>query len=142
MLNEIVEYIHPKEQKLIDAFWPGSLTITFKKKENSLPDIVSSGKEYIGVRYIKSEPCFSIIQAAGVPMVAPSANLSGKSTGIEIKTIIADLGEKVDYILDSGDVDSIMPSTIVKLEDDKIIVIREGKIKKKDIDKVILSNDL
>lgn len=137
MLNKIVNFISPAEQKLIDAFWPGPLTIKFKKKENVLPDIVSAGDEYVRVRLIKNEPAYSLIKNANVPIVAPSANLSGNPTGTKIKNIINELGGKVDYILDCGDIESDIVSTIVQIEDEKIIVIREGKIKKEEISKVV-----
>lgn len=137
MLKEIIDFISPAEQKLIDAFWPGPLTIKFKKKENVLPDIVSAGDEYIRVRLLKSGLAYNLIKAAGVPIVAPSANLSGSPTGTNIKNIINELGGNVDYILDSGDVTNDTTSTIVEVNNEKAIVIREGKITKEEIAKVV-----
>lgn len=137
MLKEIVTSISPLEKKLMDAFWPGPLTIKFKKKENVLPDVVSAGDEYVRVRLIKDGLAYHLIQTAGVPIVAPSANLSGSSTGIEIKKIIQELGNKVDYILDSGDITNDITSTIVEIRHGKVMIIREGKIKKEEIEKVV-----
>lgn len=136
MLKDIVEFITPVEQKLIDAFWPGPLTIKFKKKENVLPDIVSAGDKYVRVRLLKTEPAYSLIKYAGVPVVAPSANISGNLTGIKIKNIIDELGDKVDYIIDSGDINSDITSTIIEVNMEKVIIIREGKIKKEQIEKI------
>lgn len=137
MLKEIVDSISPAEQKLIDAFWPGPLTIKFKKKENVLPDIVSAGDEYVRVRLLKNGLAYNLIQTAGVPIVAPSANLSGSPTGTNIKDIINELDGKVDYILDSGNVNNDTTSTIVEVSNEKAIVIREGKINKEEIAKVV-----
>lgn len=137
MLKEIVDVISPAEQKLMDAFWPGPLTIKFKKKENALPDVVSAGDEYVRVRLLKNEPAYSLIKISGVPIVAPSANLSGSLTGTKIKNIINELGGKVDYILDSGDVNNNTTSTIVEVDNEKVIIIREGKIKKEEIARVV-----
>lgn len=137
MLKEMVDFISPTEQKLIDAFWPGPLTIKFKKKENVLPDIVSAGDEYVRVRLLKSGLAYNLIKAAGVPIVAPSANLSDSHTGINIKNIINELGGNVDYILDSGNVTNDTTSTIVEVKNEKAIVIREGKIAKEEIAKVV-----
>lgn len=137
MLKEIVDFISPAEQKLIDAFWPGPLTIKFKKKENVLPDIVSAGDEYVRVRLLKNGLAYNLIQTAGVPIVAPSANLSGSPTGTNIKDIINELDGKVDYILDSGNVNNDTTSTIVEVSNEKAIVIREGKINKEEIAKVV-----
>lgn len=141
MLEKMVEYISPTEQKLIDTFWPGPLTIKFKKREGVLPDIVSAGDEYIRVRLIKEGLIYKLIQKAGVPIVAPSANLSGSLTGTKIKNIINELGGKVDYILDCGDIESDIVSTIVQVEDEEVIVIREGKIKKEKLAKIVPLKD-
>lgn len=139
MLNKLVDCINPTEKKLIDAFWPGPLTIKFRKKENVLPDIISAGDEFVRVRLLKEGLAYNIIKASGVPVVAPSANLSGNPTGIYIKNIINELNDKVDYILDSGNVNCDTTSTIVETDNDKVIIIREGKIKKEEIAKVIVS---
>lgn len=138
MLEKIVDFITPTEQKLMDAFWPGPLTIKFRKKENILPDIVSAGDEYIRVRLLKNGLAYNIIKNASVPIVAPSANLSGSPTGTNIKNIISELNGKVDYILDSGNINDNTTSTIVEVNNEKVIIIREGKIKKEEIAKIAL----
>lgn len=137
MLKKMVDRISPVEKKLIDAFWPGPLTIKFRKKENVLPDIISAGDEFVRVRLIKDGLAYNIIQTAKVPIVAPSANLSGNPTGINIENIIHELNDKVDYILDGGDVDHDTTSTIVEVDHEKVIIIREGKIKREEIYKAI-----
>ena len=137
MLKEIVDYISPAEQKLIDAFWPGPLTIKFKEKEGTLPDIVTRGEEYFTARLIRDGLMHELIQKAGVPIVAPSANISGSATGIKIKNIVNELGGKVDYILDYGDIESDDVSTIVQVIEEKVLIIREGKIKKEEIAKIV-----
>lgn len=137
MLKEIVEDINPFEQKLIDNFWPGSLTITFNKKDGVLPRVILASYTKIGVRLIKEGLTHKLIQLAGVPIVAPSANLSGSITGTKVKNIIKELGSKVDYILDCGDIEKDTVSTIVQVEDEKLVVIREGKIKKQELAKII-----
>lgn len=136
MLKEVVENISEVEQKLIDAFWPGPLTILFNKKERVFPNSVSSNK-YIGIRLINEGLIYKLIKTSGVPIVAPSANLSGSSTGTKIENIINELGGKVDYILDCGDIESDTVSTIVQVEDGQVIIIREGKIKKEELEKVV-----
>lgn len=126
----------PDRKKLIDAFWPGPLTIKFKKKENVLPDIISAGDEFVRVRLLNDGFAYNLIKTAGVPLVAPSANLSGNPTGINIENIMNELNGKVDYILDSGNVSNDITSTIVEIKNEKAIIIREGKIKKEEIAKV------
>lgn len=134
MIEDLVENISPKEQKIIEKFWPGPLTIKFKKRKGILPDIISAGDEYVRIRLIKNGLIYKIIEKAEVPVVAPSANISGHPTGIKIDNIIKELGGKVDYILDCGDYKSDEPSTIVQVEDEKIVVIREGKIKREELE--------
>ncbi len=141
MLKEIVKDISYIEQKLIDTFWPGPLTIKFKKKDGVLPNVVSAGDEYIRVRLINESLVHKIIKTSGVPIVAPSANLSGSFTGTKIKNIVNELGGKVDYILDCGDIESDAVSTIVQVEDEKVLIIREGKIKKEELEKIATVKD-
>ena len=137
MLEKIVNYISPAEQKLIDTFWPGPLTITFNKRDGILPDVILAGYTHIGIRLIKEGLIHNLIQTAGVPIVAPSANFSGNSTGTKMENIIKEFHSKVDYILDYGDIENDTVSTIVQVEDEKVVVIREGKIKKEEIAEVL-----
>lgn len=137
MLKEIIDFISPAEQKLIDAFWPGPLTIKFKKKEGVFPDVVSAGDEYVRVRLIGSGILHDLIQTSGIPVVAPSANLSGSPTGTKMNNIINELDDKVDYILDYGDIESDVASTIIQVENGEIDILREGKITKEDLIKVV-----
>ncbi len=141
MLKKMVDCISPIEKKLMDAFWPGPLTIKFRKKENVLPDIISAGDEFVRVRLLKDGLAYNIVKTSGVPIVAPSANISGNPTGVNIKNIINELNDKVDYILDSGNVNNDITSTIVEINNEKVIIIREGRIKRKEIAKVIESID-
>lgn len=137
MLKEMVKNISEVEQKLIDAFWPGPLTIKFKKREGILPSVVSASDEYVRIRLIKEGLIYKLIKTSGVPIVAPSANLSGSSTGTKIENIVKELGGKVDYILDCGDIESDTVSTIVQVENGQVLIIREGKIKKEELEKVV-----
>jgi len=136
MLEHLVEKISPLEQKLIDTFWPGALTIKFKKKQEVIPEIISAGDEYVRVRLQGVGITHDLIEVSNVPLVAPSANLSGSKTGTKIKNILKELGEKVDYILDYGDIESDIPSTIVEVKDESIVILREGKISKEELKKV------
>lgn len=137
MLDQMVEEINPIEQKLMDNFWPGPLTIKFRKKEGVFPDIVSAGDEYVRVRLIGSGILHDLIQTSGVPVVAPSANLSGSPTGTKMSNIINELGDKVDYILDYGDIESDVASTIIQVGNGEIIILREGQLSKEQLEKAV-----
>ena len=142
MLKELVEEINLTEKKLIDAFWSGPLTIKFKKKDGVLSNVVSAGDEYVRVRLIEEGLIYNLIQTAGVPIVAPSANLSGSLTGTKIENIVKELGGKVDYILDCGDIESDEVSTVIQVVEEKVVVIREGKIKKEELAKIVPLKDI
>lgn len=137
MLKDMVNYISPVEQNLINSFWPGPLTIKFSKKDGIFPEIISAGDEYIRVRLVSEGFIHDIIQVAGVPIVAPSANLSESATGTKVENIVRELGDKVDYILDCGDIKNDFVSTIVQVIDEKVLVIREGAIKREDLMKAV-----
>lgn len=137
MLKEIVKNISPMEQKLINNFWPGPLTIKFKKKENVFPDSISSGDPYIRIRLINDGITAQLIKTANVPLVAPSANLSGSLTGTKIENIRNELEDKVDYILDYGNIKNDNVSIIVQVEEEKVLILREGIITKEEISTII-----
>ena len=86
---------------------------------------MTAGRDNIGVRMTSGKIAGLLIDKAGVPIVAPSANISGNPTGIKIENIIEELGDRVDYILDYGDVEKSIESTIVKVENNKILILRQ-----------------
>ena len=135
MLEKIVEEPDELSKKLMDKFWPGELTIILKKKNNSIiPNIVTNG-DNIAIRMTNHELLRRIIEKINVPIVAPSANITGKETGTKIKEIINDLSI-VDYVIDYGDIDNGISSTIVKVENNMIKLLREGKINKEELEKI------
>lgn len=137
MLEDIVESVNSIEKKLMEQFWPGPLTIIFRKGEKSkIAQTATGGKESIAIRMTNGEIARLLIKKAGVPIVAPSANISGEPTGTKIKNIIEQLGGSVDYILDCGDIQNDTTSTIVKVEDDVICILRQGKITKEELQKI------
>jgi L-threonylcarbamoyladenylate synthase len=125
-------YINDISKKIIDKFLPGPLTIILKKKE-IIPDIVS--KEYIGIRIPDSK---IIRELAVVPLTATSANLSGEEPPTSADEINEELKEKVHLIIDTGVCKYKTPSTIIKIVNDNIELIREGAIPFKEIKKVIV----
>lgn len=137
MLYEIIQTTNEVENKLIERFWPGPLTIVFEKKGNTkLSKIVTAEKNTVGVRMTDGKIAKILVEKAGVPIVAPSANLSGKPSGTKISDIIEDFSDNVDYILDCGDIQDKTTSTLVKVENDIIHILRQGKITKDELEKV------
>jgi len=134
MLKSIVLDIGPIEQSLIDSFWPGPLTIIFKKKD-VIPSIVSGGLDSIGVRLPDNSIALELIEKSS-PLVGPSANVSGKPSGTTINDIIDELNGNVDIIIDDKDTQLGIESTVVKIEDDTAIILRPGIITPEDIESI------
>ena len=103
MVEKIVKEITPLEKKLMEKFWPGPLTIIFKRKsEKIIPNVVTANLDTVGIRMPSNKIAKKLIQEAGVPIAAPSANISGKPSGTKVDDIIEELDGKVQYILDGG----------------------------------------
>ena len=117
------------EQKLIDNFWPGPLTIIFNKNE-VVPKTVTAGLDTVAIRMPENEIAKRLIEYAGVPVAAPSANISGRPSGTVVEDIKDELDGKVEYIIDGGAVDIGLESTVVKVENDAIHILRPGKVTK------------
>ena len=135
MLDNLVKEVGEIEQKLMDSFWPGPLTIIFDRKE-CIPNVVTAGLNTVGIRMPSNEIARKLIEIAELPIAAPSANISGKPSGTKIEDIIDELDGKVDYILDSGMVDIGVESTVVRVIDNKVHILRPGKITAEDMQKI------
>jgi len=135
MLEDLVKEVREIEQKLMGNFWPGPLTIIFDRKE-CVPNVVTAGLNTVGIRMPSNETAKKLIEFAGLPIAAPSANISGKPSGTKIEDIIDELDGKVDYILDSGMVDIGVESTVIRVVENKVHILRPGKITKEDIEEI------
>ena len=100
-LDELVAEIPESATVLIDAFWPGPLTMVFKKS-NLVPDIITAGLDTVAVRMPDNLIAQKLIKEAGVPVAAPSANISGRPSPTTCKHVIDDLKGRIEYIIDGG----------------------------------------
>lgn len=135
MIEKIAKDITNIEKDIIDKFMPGPLTIILKKRE-IVPDIATAGLETIGIRMPNSEIARKLIKEAKTPIAAPSANISGKPSGTNIKDIFNELNNKVDIILDDGASKIGVESTVIRIIEDTIHILRPGKITKEDFEKL------
>lgn len=126
-INMIVKNINEKEKELIDKYLPGNLTIIFDKKEN-ISNLLTANKSTIGVRIPNNEIALQILRNYKYPLATTSVNLAGKKEGTEVNDFIDEFKDKVDIIIDGGKTNEI-PSTIVRVENDKINILREGSLK-------------
>lgn len=136
MLNDITYGLTELENKIITKFWPGPLTIILKKKAN-ISNIVTANKETVGIRWDDSFVINQIIGRINVPIVAPSANISGHKNADCIENIESEVKEKVDYIVNIGKLKSLDASTLIMTDKSDIKILREGRIKLKELAKFI-----
>lgn len=130
-----IAYIESKlESDLIKAFFPGPLTIILKKKDK-VPNIVTSGLDTVGVRMPVNRIAHDLIMLSDTPIAAPSANISGRPSGTNIGDIYDELNNRVDYIIDGGETNIGLESTVIRVIDDKIHILRPGKITYEDLSK-------
>ena len=140
MVDNFVKTIHPIEKKLIDLFWPGPLTIIFDKS-NSVLDALTSGLDTIGIRMPNNSACLELIDKFGAPIATSSANISDKNPATSINDkLITDFNNKVSFIIDGGPSKICVPSTIVRVENNEIKILRKGSITKSDIEKCFGGN--
>ena len=105
----------PEEARLLmDAFWPGPLTLIFNRS-SLVPDQVAAGLPTVAVRMPDHKTALALIRAAGVPIAAPSANLSGRPSPTTAQHVKADLEGRIDLILDGGPCRVGLESTVLSL---------------------------
>ncbi len=140
-INQLVETIPEKAQRLIDAFFPAPLTIILKKSA-LVGDTVSGGLDTVAFRMPKNEVARAVIEAAGVPVAAPSANTSGLPSPTKASHVISDMMGKIDAIVDGGDCEFGVESTVITLAEKTPVILRPGAITKEMIEGVIGETEL
>ncbi|GBU21601.1 hypothetical protein R80B4_01497 [Fibrobacteres bacterium R8-0-B4] len=135
-LGDLVIDVPAGAQKLIDAFWPGPLTVVLPKRP-AVPDIVTAGLPGVAVRLPSNETARGLIRAAGVPIAAPSANLFGSGSPTSAEHVREQLGSSVDMIIDGGECEVGIESTIISFMGNRPILLRPGGTALEDIEAVI-----
>jgi len=123
----ITKNMSEKEKELIDKYMPGALTVIMEKKDN-IPDVLTAGLETIGVRIPKNDIALSILEKFDYPLAVTSVNISGQKDGTAVEDFIDEFEDKVDIIIDGGKSEIGIPSTIVKVNEDEIEIVRKGTI--------------
>lgn len=129
MVYKIAKNINDIELKLMNKFFPGPLTIIFDKKE-CVPYEATGGLDTVGIRMPSNVIANKLIEYSNTPIAAPSANVSGKPSGTNVSDIIDELGSKVSAIIDGGDSNIGVESTVIRVIDNKIHILRPGYITK------------
>lgn len=126
-IYEIADEVSEKAEKLADAFWPGPMTMIFKKKE-MIPYSTTGGLDTVAVRMPSHPIAMELIRQSGVYIAAPSANTSGRPSPTKAEHVIEDLNGKIDMIIDGGAVGIGLESTIVDVSGDIPVILRPGYI--------------
>lgn len=122
-------------KRLMDAFWPGPLSIILPKR-SIVPNTVSAGLDTVAVRMPSNSTVRDIIREAGVPLAAPSANSSGRPSPTEAAHVMEDLSGKIPLIVDDGPCTVGVESTVVDLTGDVPVILRPGDITAEDIGRI------
>lgn len=138
MLDELVKDYSGIVKKVISKFWPGPLTIVFKSSD-IVPSIVTAGLDTVAVRMPSNAIAQKLIEIADVPVAAPSANLSGKPSPTSAKHVIDDLSGKIECIIDGGDCEVGLESTVLDMSSDQPTILRPGGVTIEELRKVIPS---
>lgn len=121
---------------LIKKFWPGALTLILKKRK-IIPNIVSGGLDTVAVRMPNNKTALKLIETAGTPIAAPSANISGRPSGTDAQTVFEDFGNNIDLILDGGPTKIGVESTVIDLTVSPPTILRQGGVTVEEIRDII-----
>lgn len=135
-LEKIAAEIPENARKLGKAFWPGPLTMIFKKKE-IVPYGTTGGLNTVAVRMPSDPVALALIRAGGGYIAAPSANTSGRPSPTKASHVVEDMDGKIDAIIDGGEVGIGLESTIVDLTEEHPVILRPGYINEAMLEKVI-----
>ncbi|MBE6899448.1 MAG: threonylcarbamoyl-AMP synthase [Ruminococcaceae bacterium] len=127
MLKDIAAEFPEGARLLAEKFWPGPLTMIMKKSEK-IPDVTSANLPSVAVRFPAHPVARAIIEAAGIPLAAPSANLSGSPSPTSFEHCVHDLMGRVDAIIDGGASSVGVESTIISFVGEKTVLLRPGYI--------------
>lgn len=137
-LDELVERVPKAARQVMDKFWPGPLTILFNKKD-TVPDSLTGGLNTVAVRMPDNEVALKLIESSQRPIAAPSANISGKPSPTNVDHVVLDLYGKVDMIIDGGDTNVGIESTVLDITTGKSTILRPGAVTISDL-KTVLEN--
>lgn len=136
-MAERIGRFDPLSRRLAQAFWPGPLTLVVPMQPDAgIHPLATAGLDTIALRMPRGFGA-KLIAALGRPLAAPSANTSGRISGTTAQAVAADLGQRIGLVVDDGATPVGLESTIVKVEDGKVRLLRPGGIAADEIEAVI-----
>ncbi len=127
MLLRVVAEVPPNAARLIQAFWPGPLTLLLPR-HTDIPPAITAGRPLVGVRMPQHPVAHALIAAAGLPIAAPSANSFGRTSPTQAAHVLEDLNGRIDAVLESGETTHGLESTVVDASGEPCVVYRPGII--------------
>ena len=146
--NPLIVHIHDRRQldeicevsetalKLMDAFWPGPLTIILPRKA-AVPDVVTAKLDTVAVRMPSHPVALALLRACDLPVAAPSANRSGKPSPTSARHVLDDMDGRIPLILDGGESDVGLESTVISLVGEKPCILRPGGVTQAMLEEVL-----
>ncbi|MFT9486097.1 MAG: L-threonylcarbamoyladenylate synthase [Tepidibacillus sp.] len=135
-LEQLVEDVDKRSKRLMDQFWPGPLTIIFKRKDGISP-LVTAGLPTVAVRMPNHPVALAVIKAADLPIAAPSANRSGKPSPTTADHVWHDLQGRIEGIVDGGPTGVGLESTVIDLTEEIPTVLRPGGVTIEELEAVL-----
>ena len=132
MINDIASEVPALAMKCAERFWPGPLTMIMPKSDR-IPLVTSGGLDTVGIRFPSDRCAHRIIEKCGFPLAAPSANLSGSPSPTNAKRVFEDMNGRIAAIVDGGESEVGVESTVIAFENDGIRILRPGKISYEDL---------
>jgi L-threonylcarbamoyladenylate synthase len=133
-LNSLVTEVDETSRALIDAFWPGPLTLVLPVKPGAVSPRVTAGLSTVAVRIPAHPIALRLIEAAGCPLAAPSANRSGRPSPTRAEHVRDDLDGRIEAIIDAGPTGVGLESTVIEVIDGCIHLLRPGGITKEQLE--------
>ncbi|MFR1213608.1 MAG: L-threonylcarbamoyladenylate synthase [Acutalibacteraceae bacterium] len=132
----MVSHIPEHAKRLMETFWPGPLTVILPKS-NLVPDQVSAGLPTVAVRFPSHPTARAVIQKAGVPLAAPSANVSGSPSPTAAAHVLHDLDGKIDAVIDGGPCTVGLESMVITLAEETPVLLRPGAVTLEQLQQVL-----
>lgn len=136
MLDSLVKEIPKTAEKFMNAFWPGPMTLIFKKSD-IVPYETTGGLNTVAIRMPNHRIARELIRAAGVSIAAPSANLSGKPSPTLGEHVVDDMNGRIDMIIDGGKVGMGLESTIIDVTVEPPMILRPGFVTREMLREVV-----
>lgn len=135
-LQTLVSSIPTAASALMEAFWPGPLTLVMPKSDR-VPSIITAGLDTVAIRMPFHPIALALIRKAGIPVAAPSANSSGRPSPTLAKHVLEDLNGKVDIIIDGGSSHVGVESTVLDLTVEPPMILRPGGVTQEQLRKIL-----